>query len=409
MNQLTLQWVITFQWSETGNLKTQQISKQQIKSNNHNGVIIIGRDPNPKVCDLVLNDRSVSSQHVKIYFHEQQQKFFIQSLSPQNVSNVDGENLELGKELPLQNNSSIVLGTQRIKVIDIQIYQLESTAFSGIFHSNTNSNQVGQSSNLHQVNPIPNLGQVSPSQNSGQAVLLSPIINPNQTNSSTNTNSKTEQTWQDKTIIAAILAATATILATGVTALVTYYTNQKTQETEEKKAKLQTQTEIEKSQIETLAKKQEKAEDRFYKHKAEILDLEQKNKDNYERISIKNKCDGIIKIAISYNALNDVEETRGWLIIPNNDSITIGKITKYKSIFVHARTSDNKYQWQGGGYREKYTPIKGHFNYIADDLTLFYPNTEQRELSKFYEVKSDKGDDITTKTFTCDEDSLKLN
>ncbi|MEH2166098.1 MAG: FHA domain-containing protein [Nostoc sp.] len=410
MNQLTLQWAITFQWSETGNLRTQQISKQQVKSNNHNGLIIIGRDPNPKVCDLVLNDRSVSSQHVKIYFQEQQQKFFIQSLSPQNISNIDGKNLDLGKELPLQNNSNIVLGTQSLKVIDIQIYQLESTAYSGIAHSNTNSSQVGQNSNLHQVNSVPNLRQVSPSQNSGQAIPFSSIINPNQTNSSTNINRKKEHTWQDKTIIAAIVAATATILATGVTALVTYYTNQQTQETEEKKAELENNTEIQKSNIETLTKKQEKAEDRFYAHKAEILKLQRENKGNYEQLVIKNNCDKIIKIAINYNALNDVEQTQGWLIIPSNDKTSIPhNITKFESIFLHAISNDNNYQWQGGSYREKYTPISGHFNYIADDITLFYPDKEQRELSKFYEVKYDKDNSITTKTFTCNGESLKLN
>ncbi|MEB3216324.1 MAG: FHA domain-containing protein [Nostocales cyanobacterium 94392] len=405
MNQLNLQWAIILQWNENGNLRTQQISKQQVNGNSHNGAIIIGRDP--KICDIVLKDRSVSAQHVEIYFHEQQQKFFIKNLSPQNVSNIDGQNLDFGRELPLQNNSSIVLGMQSLKVTDIQIYELESTVYSGIVHSNTNSVQVSHSQNLSQVIPTPSLGQVIPSQNSGQAISASPIMNPNQANSSTNQNSKKERTWQDKTIVAAIVAAIATILAAGISALTTYYTNETTRKTEEKKAKLQRDADLTKTNIETLAKKQEKAEDRFYAHKAEISKLEKNNVGDFRRVELRNNCDKDINIAINFTALNETEQTKGWFTIPRNDSTNHSILTKYRTIFLYAETNDNKYQWQEGAYREKYT-VKGHFDYIADDITLFYPDQNKRELNKFHQVKFDDSG-TTKKTFTCDRDSLKLN
>ncbi|MCC5607868.1 FHA domain-containing protein [Nostoc sp. CHAB 5834] len=389
MNTLPLQqWAIAFRWEHNGNFRDKKISKLEAARDNLNGAIIrIGRDQ--PSCNLYLEDSSVSGQHAEIYFNEQQQKFFIKSLQPKNTLQVDGQDLVYGKELPLKENSTIVLGLQRIEITGIQIYELQSTNYSGVVNSSQNSNLVNQ--NPNPANPNLNSIPVNLNVNVSNA-------NPNQS----------KYWWQEPTIQVAIIGAIVTLVG----ALLTWNANRETQLTEIKKAKEQKGTELAKTNIETLAKKQEKAEDRYYQHKAENLKLE-KEAGKLPQITLRNECDKSINIAINYTALNDIQQTRGWFIL-NKDNKKTFTIFRRSGIFLYASTYDNKYEFkEGDTIRDKYT-VNRDFDYIADDLTLFYPSDKERkeyELKKkdFYLVNLDEGD-FTTKTFTCaDEKSLKLN
>jgi pSer/pThr/pTyr-binding forkhead associated (FHA) protein len=190
MNPIIIQWAITFQWEESGKFKNQQISKGQVINNNHNGDIIIGRDS--QVCDLVINNNSVSAQHIIISFKEEQQKFFIKSLNPQNISNLNGQNIDSGKEFELLINSIIFLGKQRLQIIDIQIYQLPSTDYSGILPANTNSIPAPQNLNFNEVSSI---------SNTSQTTKLNSHLN------------ETRFSWKEPTIIVAIIGGIATIIS----------------------------------------------------------------------------------------------------------------------------------------------------------------------------------------------------
>ena len=109
MNALTLQWY------DVGQEKTQQISDRQASKNP--GTFRIGRDP--LQCDMVLSDGTVSRLHIEIFFHPQQQNFYIRNLKPGNPPLVDGKQLFNG-EMLLKQGSTIRLGQQtEIRVADI--------------------------------------------------------------------------------------------------------------------------------------------------------------------------------------------------------------------------------------------------------------------------------------------------
>ncbi len=106
---------ITLQWHDVDQEKTLQISDRQASKNP--GTFRIGRDP--LQCDLVLNDATVSRLHIEIFFHQQQQNFYIRNLKPINPPLVDGQQLFNG-EMPLKQGSTICLGQQtELKVADI--------------------------------------------------------------------------------------------------------------------------------------------------------------------------------------------------------------------------------------------------------------------------------------------------
>ncbi|NJM72664.1 MAG: FHA domain-containing protein [Scytonema sp. RU_4_4] len=110
MNTLTLQWY------DLGQQKTQNIHEHG-PSKNH-GTVRIGRDP--LRCDIVLSHQTVSGLHIEIYFHAQQQRFFLRNLREQNPPLVDGRQLVQG-EVALNDGSIIYLGQQELKVIAVSI------------------------------------------------------------------------------------------------------------------------------------------------------------------------------------------------------------------------------------------------------------------------------------------------
>lgn len=110
MNALTLQWY------DAGQEKTQKIYEQQPSKNY--GTVRIGRDP--LRCDIVLSNPTVSGLHIEIFFHPQQQHFFIRNLRESNPPLVNGQQLFQG-ELVLIEGSTLYLGQQELKVTAVSI------------------------------------------------------------------------------------------------------------------------------------------------------------------------------------------------------------------------------------------------------------------------------------------------
>ncbi|MBF2018139.1 MAG: FHA domain-containing protein [Rivularia sp. T60_A2020_040] len=115
MNSLTLQWY------DAGQEKTQIIYEQQPSKNP--STVRIGRDP--LRCDIVLSNPTVSGLHAEIYFNSQQKRFYIRNLREKNPPLVDGKQLIRG-DVPLNQGSSICLGQIQLKVININIPQINS-------------------------------------------------------------------------------------------------------------------------------------------------------------------------------------------------------------------------------------------------------------------------------------------
>ncbi|NJM21102.1 MAG: FHA domain-containing protein [Richelia sp. RM2_1_2] len=115
MNSLTLQWY------DAGQEKTQIIYEQQPSKNP--STVRIGRDP--LRCDIVLSNPTVSGLHAEIYFNSQQKRFYIRNLREKNPPLVDGKQLIRG-DVPLNEGSIICLGQMQLKVININIPQINS-------------------------------------------------------------------------------------------------------------------------------------------------------------------------------------------------------------------------------------------------------------------------------------------
>ncbi|MEM1391822.1 MAG: FHA domain-containing protein [Cyanobacteria bacterium P01_D01_bin.116] len=115
MNSLTLQW------HDAGKEKTQVIQEQQTSKNP--GTVRIGRDP--KRCDIVLSHPTVSGLHVEIFFNSQQKQFYIRTLRDKNPPLVDEKQL-VKKDALLNEGSTICLGQMQLKVININIPQVNS-------------------------------------------------------------------------------------------------------------------------------------------------------------------------------------------------------------------------------------------------------------------------------------------
>ncbi|MDJ0738028.1 MAG: FHA domain-containing serine/threonine-protein kinase [Nostocaceae cyanobacterium] len=105
---------LTLEWTEEQQVKTRKILEHQHSKNP--GKIRIGRDP--QQCDIILNDPTISALHVEIFFHSQQQKFYLRNLRQRNPPVVDGQ-LLLAGEMPLQPGSSLRLGQQIFQVSSI--------------------------------------------------------------------------------------------------------------------------------------------------------------------------------------------------------------------------------------------------------------------------------------------------
>jgi hypothetical protein len=113
---------LTLQWQDAGQLKTHNIYEQQPSKNP--GTVRIGRDP--LRCDIVLTDPTVSGLHVEIFFHNQQQSFYIRNLRSQNPPLVDGQQLVQG-EKPLHPGSVVYLGQMQLQVTAITIDSIPAT------------------------------------------------------------------------------------------------------------------------------------------------------------------------------------------------------------------------------------------------------------------------------------------
>ncbi|MEH2435115.1 MAG: FHA domain-containing protein [Nostoc sp.] len=113
---------LTLQWHDAGQDKTQNIYEQQPSKNL--GTVRIGRDP--LRCDIVLSHPTVSGLHIEIFFHHQQQHFYIRNLRSQNPPLIDGRQLVQG-EMPLIQGSSITLGQTKLNVTSISTASIPAT------------------------------------------------------------------------------------------------------------------------------------------------------------------------------------------------------------------------------------------------------------------------------------------
>jgi hypothetical protein len=79
--------------------------------------VSIGRDP--KRCDLILTNPTVSALHVKIAYSDRTARFYLSSLRETNPPVVDGCKIARG-ETPLKLHSQIYLGEVLLKVTSIR-------------------------------------------------------------------------------------------------------------------------------------------------------------------------------------------------------------------------------------------------------------------------------------------------
>ncbi|MEH2196160.1 MAG: FHA domain-containing protein [Nostoc sp.] len=114
--------ILTLQWHDAGQDKTQNIHEQQPSQNP--GTVRIGRDP--LRCDIILSHPTVSGLHVEIFFHHQQQGFYIRNLRSQNPPLIDGRQLVQG-EMPLTEGTRISLGQIKLKVTSISTGSIPAT------------------------------------------------------------------------------------------------------------------------------------------------------------------------------------------------------------------------------------------------------------------------------------------
>jgi hypothetical protein len=113
---------LTLQWHDAGQDRTQKIYEKQPSKNPH--TVRIGRDP--LRCDIVLSNPTVSGLHVEIFFHSQQQCFYIRNLRSPNPPLVDGQQLFQG-EMPLHEGSIIYLGQAKLQVTHVAIANIPAT------------------------------------------------------------------------------------------------------------------------------------------------------------------------------------------------------------------------------------------------------------------------------------------
>lgn len=377
MNALSLQqWVIAFRWNYNGNLIKKQISKQEAARDNFNGAIIrIGREQ--PSCNLYLEDSSVSGQHAEIYFNEQQQKFFIKSLSPKNTTKVDGQDLVYGEELPLKNNSTIVLGRQQIEVTNIQVFELESTDYSGIVKSSSNSSPV--------VNSHPNSSL---------------------DNSSLNL-TKSKHWWHDPTVKVAIIGAIVTLFGS----LITWNANTMSRDTEIKKQDKQLISDHRKQNNEFQFKRQELYLQQVKDHRKDVRERKREMKGKYNQLMlVNNNCPDTVRVATSFTALDDVSKTRGWFLFEKEIPATVGVATTYNSVFLHAKTKINQkdVKWEPTKTgRIKRSVSQDDFQYIEEPF--LDPNIDKNNPVEFYQVKfKSNSSKVTKKAFNCSDGTLNL-
>ena len=110
----TPQYELTLEWFEGGQQRIQRI--REIQPTKNPGTFRIGRDP--VQCDLVLSDPTVSGLNVEIFFHIQQQCFYLRNLRQSNPPLVNGQSLLMG-EVALFPGSNLRLGQTTFRVANI--------------------------------------------------------------------------------------------------------------------------------------------------------------------------------------------------------------------------------------------------------------------------------------------------
>jgi hypothetical protein len=163
---------LTLQWHDAGQDKVQKIYEQQPSKNPH--TVRIGRDP--RQCDIVLTNPTVSGLHVEIFFHTQHQCFYIRNLRSPNPPRIDGQQLVQG-EKPLNNGSTIYLGQVKLQVINIAIDHIPETIITA---PKPPQPAYGlECPQCHQVSPIENLYIGCPWCGTSLAAAVSVLVAPN--------------------------------------------------------------------------------------------------------------------------------------------------------------------------------------------------------------------------------------
>jgi pSer/pThr/pTyr-binding forkhead associated (FHA) protein len=408
MNTLPLQqWVIAFRWNYDGKSINKQISKQEAARDNLNDAIIrIGREK--PSCNLYLEDISVSGQHAEIYFNEQQQKFFIKSLQPRNITKVDGQDLIYGEELPLNNSSSIVLGQQKIEVTKIQVFELPATNYSGIVNYSPNSNPVNP--NLNPVNPSPNSVNPNPNPVNPNPNSIPVNLNLNLSNTDPKPNlNQSKHWWQEPTIQVAIIGA----IVAFVGSLLTLNGSILSQQTEKEKQNIQVKADKEKQQNDFEINQRRLYLEKLDKHREKVRELKetmkQKNESYNQLTLVNNDCPNPVRVAVSFTALDEISETRGWFLLEKGiPPVPTGAATTYDAITLFATTTINNKEviWEPirTGYIQRFIS-KDEFNYIQEPF--LDANIDKKSPVKFYSVKFDSR--VTNKAFKCsDQGTLTL-
>ncbi|WP_414550257.1 FHA domain-containing protein [Anabaena sp. CCY 0017] len=178
---------LTLQWHDTGQDRVQNIYEQQPSKNNH--TVRIGRDP--MQCDIVLSHPTVSGLHVEIFFHNQQQCFYIRNLRSPNPPIIDGQQLVQG-EMPLHEGSMIYLGQVKLQVTAVTINNIPPTILippQPLNHHHHPPTPPAQAQaqgvyglecpNCHKVSPVENLQIGCPWCGTSLAASVSVLVAPN--------------------------------------------------------------------------------------------------------------------------------------------------------------------------------------------------------------------------------------
>lgn len=152
--------VLTLQWQEAGQNRSQQIYEKQYSKNPD--ACRIGRDP--AQCDIVLTHPTVSGLHIEIFFNSQQQRFYIRNLREINPPQIDGKLLVKG-EVAVSEGSIIYLGQQQLQVTAISVSVIPSTIIvqpSGQLPHHNYKHSMTTQSNLNYGLECLNCHKVSP-------------------------------------------------------------------------------------------------------------------------------------------------------------------------------------------------------------------------------------------------------
>lgn len=101
---------LTLTWMGSAGPRSEIIYPQQPRKNP--GTVRLGRDP--RRCDIVLSDDSVSGLHIEIFYDAARGGFYVRSLRDSNPPVINGQLLRSG-EVPLGSNNTIQLGRLQIR------------------------------------------------------------------------------------------------------------------------------------------------------------------------------------------------------------------------------------------------------------------------------------------------------